>query len=295
MPIQALEFGAFIFGCVGPVLNPEEERFFQRPNPFGFILFARNIASADQLKMFCASLRASVGWHEPILIDQEGGRVQRLPPPLARDWPPPLEDGRDLPAERRAAHIQNRYQVIARELRGHGFDVNCAPYLDITRAKTHTISKNRCFSNQAVQVDVMGAVAAQGLADKGVLPVLKHMPGRGLARVDSHLHLPRVGASLAKLRENNFKPLAALKHWLLVMSEHVVYEGIRNLHATISRKMITLIRLMSDDISMDALGSSLAERSTAALAAPAAMRFCIAMGAAGTHATNRCGKRRFKH
>lgn len=82
MASQELEFGPFIFGCAGPVLNPEEERFFQRANPFGFILFARNITSADQLKTLCASLRAAVGWYAPILIDQEGGRVQRLRPPL---------------------------------------------------------------------------------------------------------------------------------------------------------------------------------------------------------------------
>ena len=275
MASQELDFGPFIFGCAGPVLNPEEERFFQRANPFGFILFARNITSADQLKTLCASLRAVVGWHAPILIDQEGGRVQRLRPPLARDWPPPLEDGRDLPAEQRAAHIQDRYQAIARELSGYGIDVNCAPCLDIARAETHPILQNRCFSNEATQVAVMGAAAAQGLADEGVLPVLKHMPGHGLARVDSHLQLPRVGASLAELRDNDFKPFAALKDWPMAMSAHVVYEVIDDLAATISPKMITLIReeigfdglLMSDDISMDALGGSLAERSTAALAA----------------------------
>lgn len=275
MPSQTPEFGPFIFGCAGPVLNPVEERFFQRANPFGFILFARNIASADQVKTLCVSLRDAVGWHAPILIDQEGGRVQRLRPPMGRDWPPPLEDGRDLPAERRAAHIQSRYQAIARELRGYGIDVNCAPCLDIARAETHPILQNRCFSNEAAQVAVMGAAAAQGLADEGVLPVLKHMPGHGLARVDSHLQLPRVGASFAELRENDFKPFAALKDWPMGMSAHVVYEEIDNLPATISPKMIGLIRkeigfdglLMSDDISMEALGGSLAERSTAALAA----------------------------
>ena len=121
----------------------------------------------------------------------------------------------------------------------------------------------------------MGAAAAQGLADEGVLPVLKHMPGHGLARVDSHLQLPRVGASLAELRKNDFKPFAALKDWPMGMTAHVVYEEIDDLPATISPKMITLIReeigfdglLMSDDISMAALGGSLADRSTAALAA----------------------------
>jgi beta-N-acetylhexosaminidase len=175
----------------------------------------------------------------------------------------------------RAAHIQDRYQAIARELSGYGIDVNCAPCLDIARAETHPILQNRCFSNEAAQVAMMGAAAAQGLADEGVLPVLKHMPGHGLARVDSHLQLPRVGASLAELRDNDFKPFAALKDWPMAMSAHVVYEVIDDLAATISPKMITLIReeigfdglLMTDDISMDALGGSLAERSTAALAA----------------------------
>ena len=275
MPSQTPEFGPFIFGCAGPVLNPVEERFFQCANPFGFILFARNIASADQVKTLCVSLRDAVGWHAPILIDQEGGRVQRLRPPMGRDWPPPLEDGRDLRAEQRAAHIQSRYQAIARELRGYGIDVNCAPCLDIARAETHPILQNRCFSNEAAQVAVMGAAAVQGLADEGVLPVLKHMPGHGLAPVDSHLQLPRVGASFAELRENDFKPFAALKDWPMGMSAHVVYEEIDDLPATISPKMIGLIRkeigfdglLMSDDISMEALGGSLAERSTAALAA----------------------------
>ncbi len=259
-------FGATIFGCEALQLSIEEKAFFRDANPFGFILFARNIADADQVRNLCAELRDTVGHNAPILIDQEGGRVQRLRPPMATEWAPPLahilETGKNA---ERAMYL--RYRIIAQELRALGVDANCAPMVDVATEHTHPFLKNRCYGSEPNVVAQLGRAVANGLSDGGVLPVLKHVPGHGRAQVDSHLDLPTVKVSRDALTRD-FAPFAALSDLPMGMTAHLVYEAVDPAPATTSAKMMRLIRdeigfgglIMTDDICMEALSGTLAER-----------------------------------
>ena len=265
--------GAVIFGCEGTALSPREKDFFREINPFGFILFARNIEGADQIRALCDELRACVGHEAPILIDQEGGRVQRLRPPLARDWAPPLEFVAKAGAgAERAMYL--RYRIMAAELRAYGIDANCAPLVDVAEEGTHPFLKDRCYGVEAEAVARLGRAVANGLMEGGVYPVLKHIPGHGRARADSHLDLPRVDAPREALARD-FAPFKALNDLAMGMTAHLVYEAIDDQPATISPKMMGLIReeigfqglVMTDDISMQALSGTVAQRSRASIAA----------------------------
>lgn len=266
-------FGAAILGCEGPRLTEAEKRFFSTANPFGFIMFLRNCETAAQITALCAELRDSVGWHAPVFIDQEGGRVQRLRPPLARDWVPPLDEVARSGVKAEAV-MQLRYRIIAAELLKLGIDGNCAPLLDVARRETHAVLRNRCYGSDPDGVLRMGKAVYDGLVAGGVLPVIKHIPGHGRATLDSHLDLPRVSASRAEL-EADFAPFRAFADAPLGMSAHLVFEQIDPRPATTSPVIIDLIRrdlrfgglLMTDDISMEALDGTVAERGAAALAA----------------------------
>lgn len=266
-------FGAAILGCEGTILSTSEKAFFSEANPFGFILFLRNLETADQIVRLCADLRDSVGWHAPIFIDQEGGRVQRLRPPLAREWLPPLDDVARL-GQQAAKGMFLRYRIIAAELLALGIDGNCAPTLDVARADTHAVLRNRLYAGDADRVIEIGKAVYDGLIEGGVLPVIKHMPGHGRGTLDSHLEPPRVAVSREELSED-FKAFRAFSHVPLGMSAHLVFAQIDPQPATISPIMIDLIRkdigfgglLMTDDISMEALSGTVAERGAAALAA----------------------------
>lgn len=267
--------GAYIFGCEGPELSPDQAAFFRESNPWGFILFARNIVDPQQLRKLTGDLRASVGRDAAIFIDQEGGRVERMRPPHWRDWLPPLEQvAQNKKDAMRAMYL--RYRIIADELRAVGIDGNCAPVADIACAETHAILKNRCYGEDVVRVAELAGTVAQALLDGGVLPVVKHMPGLGRAALDSHLELPRVTAKYKTLRWSDFMAFEPLAELPLAMSAHVVYHDIDPENpATQSREVIAMIRgelgfhglLMTDDISMQALSGSLTERSLRALAA----------------------------
>ena len=266
-------FGATILGCEGLRLTPQEKSFFTNVNPFGFILFARNVETADQIHALCDELRACVGHNAPILIDQEGGRVQRLRPPLATEWTPPLDFVRAAGANaERAMYL--RYLITAIELRAVGVDANCAPMVDVACAETHPFLKNRCYGADVSGVTTLGRAVANGLADGGVLPVLKHIPGHGRAQADSHLDLPRVDASADDL-ERDFAPFQALNDLPMGMTAHLVYEALDARPATTSPKMMQLIRdkigfdglIMTDDISMQALSGPLSQRSADSIAA----------------------------
>ena len=265
--------GACILGLSGPVLRPDEAAFFARARPWGFILFARNVENPAQLRQLTADLRASVGRAAPVMVDQEGGRVQRLGPPHWRGWMPPLEEAHTPDAARR---FYLRARLIADELRAVGIDVNCAPCADIARIDTHPVLRNRCLGQDVETVVNNSSAVARGLLDGGVVPVLKHIPGHGRARLDSHKTLPRVNAPAADLRAEDFAVFKALSGLPLGMSAHVVYEAFDGTDpATTSAIMARLIRdeigfgglLMSDDISMNALSGDVAMRSRAALAA----------------------------
>ncbi|AML52521.1 beta-N-acetylhexosaminidase [Falsihalocynthiibacter arcticus] len=260
---------AVIFGCSGPELLRAESDFFARIKPFGFILFARNIESPEQLLKLTSDLRNSVGCDAPILIDQEGGRVARMREPHWREWLPALDEVAISSDPERSMYLRSR--IMAQELLAVGIDANCAPVLDLVRPETHGVLANRCYGETPEMVVKIGRAVATGLRDGGVFPVAKHMPGHGRASVDSHKDLPRTDATTELLAAHDFAPFKALNDLPMAMSAHVVYEAYDTVPATTSQKMIRLIRkdigfsglLMSDDLSMEALSGTPATRAAA--------------------------------
>ncbi|MDF3852998.1 beta-N-acetylhexosaminidase [Paracoccus sp. P2] len=263
--------GATILGGIaGPELSRAERDFFRAADPWGFILFARNVDTPDRLRRLTAELREAVGRNAPVLVDQEGGRVQRMRAPHWTDWPAPLDQ-----AGRGERAVWLHHHLLAQELRAVGIDADCAPVLDIARDETHPFLKNRCLGSDAETVIRLGRAAAQAMLAAGVLPVVKHMPGHGRARVDSHKDLPVVEASLDELRASDFAPFRALADLPMAMTAHIRFTAIDDAPATASAPVIEMIRceigfdglLMSDDIGMQALSGSPAERAAAAIAA----------------------------
>lgn len=278
MPANKLIPAAAVFGCAGLTLSDDEKRFFARVNPLGFILFARNIDSPAQVKALVAELRASVGRSDvPVMIDQEGGRVQRLKPPHWRKAPAgePFAAlaARDMGAAKEALRLN--FRLIGRELADLGIDVDCAPVLDVPVPGAHDVIGDRAYGRTPDRVAELGRAVMDGLLDEGVLPIIKHIPGHGRSMVDSHLALPVVEASLAELEAQDFPPFKALNDAAWAMTAHVVYKAIdANAPATTSAKIIReIIRgwigfdgvLVSDDLSMKALGGSFESRTTGAL------------------------------
>lgn len=268
---QVTACGATILGVEGTVLGADEAAFLRAADPWGLILFARNVESPAQLCRLTADLRAALGRDAPIFIDQEGGRVQRLRGPQWRDWAPPLDDA--LLRGPRGMWLRARLQ--AAELRAVGIDGNCAPTCDIAGPRTHPFLRNRCLGETVAAVVKNARATADGLLSGGVLPVLKHMPGHGRAEADSHKDLPVVTAAAEELRAQDFAPFAALSDLPLGMTAHIRFTAFDDAPATQSAKMIDLIRqeigfaglLMTDDIGMQALSGSYAERAAASLAA----------------------------
>jgi beta-N-acetylhexosaminidase len=267
---------ATVLGCEGPVLEPEERAFFRACDPWGFILFARNVETPDQLRRLTGALREAVGREAPVFIDQEGGRVARMRPPSWREWLPPLDQCASAGPEAAARSMWLRYRLIAAELRGVGIDGNCAPVLDLAGPATHPFLRNRCYAGSPAEVAAIGRAVAEALLAGGVLPVVKHMPGHGRAAADSHDALPVVEASRHALASADFLPFAALSDLPLGMTAHVVYPALDlAAPATLSRAAIRAIRdeigfaglLMTDDIAMGALSGGLGARAAAAMAA----------------------------
>lgn len=265
---------ATILGVAGTELTADEAALFKEVRPFGFILFARNIETPDQVRALCDSLRKAAGHEAPILIDQEGGRVQRLRGPVWREWLPPLEQVQ-LAGSRAEDAMYARYRIIAHELLELGVDANCAPLVDIATRQTHPFLKNRCYGHDADTVAKVGRAVANGLLDGGVLPIVKHIPGHGRAQVDSHLDLPVVETDFETLSDTDFRPFAALNDLPMGMTAHLVYTACDTRPATTSPEMMRVIRdrigfdglIMTDDISMKALKGDLAELSRQSLAA----------------------------
>ena len=266
-----------IYGCAGLSLSQAEKDFFRETQPWGFILFARNVSSPGQVRTLIEELRATVGdAGAPVLIDQEGGRVARLKPPHWRQRPPAarfgaLHDGNPDMA-REAVYLNAR--LIAHDLVGLGINVDCLPVLDVPVAGAHDVIGDRAFAADPHVIIELGRAQIEGLLDGGVLPVMKHIPGHGRSTADSHLALPRVSASLAELSATDFVTFRSLDSCPLAMTAHVVYEAIDPQRpATTSPKVIRdVIRgeigfaglLMSDDLSMKALDGPLAARARAA-------------------------------
>ena len=265
---------ATILGLEGPRLTARERAFFREADPWGFILFARNVETPDQLRALTTELRAAAGREAPVLIDQEGGRVQRLRPPLWRDYLPALTQMARASDPLRAQWVRNR--LIAAELHAVGIDVNCAPLADLVEAQTHPVLRNRLYGETLEQVTSAARVCAEALLAGGVLPVLKHIPGYGRASVDSHKSLPRVDAPREDLTARDFAPFKALSDIRMGMTAHIVFSDIDpDAPATTSPVMMQLIRdeigfdglVMTDDISMEALSGSVGARSAAAIQA----------------------------
>jgi beta-N-acetylhexosaminidase len=264
----------------GKRLSDEEARFFRGERPWGFILFARNIGEASELGDLVRALREAAGRADaPVFIDQEGGRVQRLRPPLAPNYPPAAALGelyrRDAAAGLRAAWLMSRLHAF--DLFRHGIDADCLPVLDVPVEGAHDVIGNRAYGRDPATVAALGRAAADGLLAGGVLPVMKHVPGHGRAGVDTHLELPVVHASRAELEGRDFAPFRALNDLPMAMTAHVVYAAIDpERPATLSARVVEeAIRgaigfdglLMSDDVSMKALSGDFGARTAAILAA----------------------------
>jgi beta-N-acetylhexosaminidase len=265
--------GAAIFGCDGPRLLPAEAAFFREADPWGFILFARNVETPDQLRRLTGELRRAVGRDCVITIDQEGGRVQRLRGPIWREWLPPLDTVAQASDPARAMWIEAR--LIAQELREVGIDSNCAPCADIAGDLTHPFLKNRCYGTDALAVSRIGRAVADGLLAGGVLPVMKHLPGHGRATLDTHHQLPTVDAAPSDLQLTDFAPFRALADLPMAMTAHIVFSAYDSQPATQSAQMVEVIRrdigfqglLMTDDLNMQALSGTVAERAAKAIVA----------------------------
>lgn len=271
---------ALITGLAGLELTGSERAFLAAVRPAGIILFARNIASHEQIRRLVDDARAAAQGDEMlVLIDQEGGRVQRLRPPLGRALPPAAAYGALYASDagtacrmaRAAAHL------MAHDLRQLGINTDCAPVLDVPVPGAHDIIGDRAYGRTVAQVAALGRAVAEGLMAGGVVPVIKHIPGHGRATADSHLALPVVATPHAELSRTDFAPFKALADMPSAMTAHVVFADIdQGAPASTSRTVTErVIRgeigfdglLMSDDLGMKALGGPMRARAEAVIAA----------------------------
>ncbi len=275
-----MDLKAFISGCASTSLSDAEREFFADNRPCGLIVFARNCESPEQLRALVASFKDTVESDQVlVLIDQEGGRVQRLRPPNWRNMPPARCYGvtyeTDPKLGKDAAFAGAR--LIAQELAALGINVNCTPVLDVPEQGAHEIIGDRAYSTDPDVVAALGRAVMDGTLAGGVLPVIKHVPGHGRAKADSHLALPRIDVAERELRAIDFRPFQALRDAPLAMTAHVLlpcYDERRPasvspvIMAEVIRGLIGLEGLvMSDDIAMKALGGPFAERARAVIAA----------------------------
>ena len=266
-----------IFGCEGPTLSASERQFFRNANPLGFILFARNCDAPAQIMRLVADLRQSVGRSDaPVLIDQEGGRVARLKPPLFPAYAAAAEIAA-LGGLRARAAAWLTARLIADDLRQLGITVDCAPVLDVPVSGADPVIGDRAWGNEPRIVAENGLAVCDGLMAGGVLPVIKHIPGHGRALVDSHRALPVVETPREMLDSTDFAPFRALSGMPWAMTAHVLYTAIDpDRPATLSSRVIAdVIRagigfdgvLLCDDLSMAALGGKIETRASDALQA----------------------------
>ena len=269
-----------VFGCSGKVLSSAEHGFFRSVKPYGFILFDRNISDPDQVRHLTQELRETVdNPMAPIFIDQEGGRVARLRPPYWRITPSArslvnrFSNDPDLVC--RLIHLNSR--LIAHDLINSGISVSCMPVLDLVSQEAHEVIGDRSYGSDPEKVSRYGRIACQGLIERGVLPVIKHIPGHGRATLDSHLELPRIDAGIEELERTDFRPFRELCDMPMAMTAHVLFSAVDSmLPATISPHIVSIVireligfdgLLITDDISMGALTGTLRERASGALTA----------------------------
>jgi beta-N-acetylhexosaminidase len=267
-----------IYGCRGTELLADERGFFSEAQPWGFILFGRNIATPGQVRMLVEALRDCVADERaPVLIDQEGGRVARLQAPHWKARPAAARFGKlrqsSVAVARESTYLNAR--LIAHELCELGINVDCTPVLDVPVEGADEVIGDRAFATDPLTTIELGRAVIEGMLEGGVLPVMKHIPGHGRAGADSHKALPRVEASAKELSATDFVTFRSLNHCPMAMTAHVVYEAIDPQRpATTSPKVVRdIIRgeigfdgvLISDDLSMEALSGSLSARAKAAL------------------------------
>jgi beta-N-acetylhexosaminidase len=269
---------AFIAGLDGPELAASEAALLRSSRPCGVILFARNIVAPMQLRRLTDAIRAAIGSDDTlILVDQEGGRVQRLRPPHWRPLPPAVAYANAYvrhPEE--AAHwARLGARLMAQDLRAVGINTNCAPVLDVPVPGSHDVIGDRAFGPSPDQVATLGRAVGEGLLAGGVLPVMKHVPGHGRATMDSHHHLPIVTATRETLDCTDFAPFRALRALPAAMTAHVVFTAVDPAAPASTSRRVTqeVIRgdigfdglLMSDDLTMHALSGSVTDRAKAVL------------------------------
>ncbi|MEM1376050.1 MAG: beta-N-acetylhexosaminidase [Pseudomonadota bacterium] len=271
---------AMILGCAGTALTTEEIRFFEANQPWGLILFARNIGSAEDIKSLTASFREIVGREDaPVFIDQEGGRIQRIREPIAPRYPSGGVLGA-IYAQNAAQGRQAAFDMSllhADDLLPLGINANCLPLLDVPLPDASEVIGDRAYSDTPLAVAEMGRACADGLLSAGVLPVMKHIPGHGRAMLDSHLALPVVDTDLKTLEAVDFLPFQLHADLPMAMTAHVVYAAYDpDQPATLSKTVIDrVIRgfigfdglLMTDDLGMHALSGDFASRTKASFAA----------------------------
>jgi beta-N-acetylhexosaminidase len=266
-----------IYGCAGTTLSADERGFFAEAQPWGFILFGRNIVDRDQTRDLVDALRSTIGDAKaPVLIDQEGGRVARLKPPHWNERPAAACYGalHDIAADAAHEAVYLHARLIANDLAEIGINVDCAPVLDLPVEGADNVIGDRALSRDPAIVVDLGRRLIEGMIDGGVLPVIKHIPGHGRAMADSHHALPRVEASREELSMTDFVTFRGLADCPMAMTAHVVYEAIdpKRPATTSPRVVREIIRteigfeglLMSDDLSMKALQGPLARRAKAA-------------------------------
>lgn len=258
---------AIILGCSGLSLTSEEVELFHRENPLGLILFSRNIQTPEQLRHLTDSFRKCVGRpNAPVLVDQEGGRVQRLKAPYWNELPSCKTYGELFRTDRDKAvqAVQKHAKALAQDLLNVGINFDCWPCLDIETGGMTDAMFGRCFSDNYETVLTLGQIAVDTLLKAGLNPIIKHIPGYGRATVDPHKHLPIVTADLSLLEKTDFYPFQKIRSDVWGMSSHVIYTALdRDFPATLSKTVISYIRhqigfdgfLISDDIGMDALSS----------------------------------------
>lgn len=271
---------ALITGLSGHTLTADERAFYRDVRPAGLILFTRNCRDLAQVAALVAATREAVGLEDfLVLIDQEGGRVQRLRGALGRALPPARRYGDLLAADpdraRSAAYLAAR--LVARDLRALGINTNCTPVLDVPVPGAHDIIGDRAYAAEPADVITLAREVIKGHADGGVVPVIKHIPGHGRAGADSHLALPVVEASREDLSRSDFLPFRALSDAPAAMTAHVLFSAIDPDHPASTSRHVTedVIRgeigfdglLMSDDLSMHALSGSMRQRAQDVLAA----------------------------
>jgi len=271
---------AFITGVFGPELSAAEREFIRLERPWGFILFKRNIETPAQVILLISELRKELGEPDaPVLIDQEGGRVQRFGPPNWPAYPPGAVFGRLYDIDRAlglsAARLSAR--LIAADLIETGVTVDCLPLADVPVAGADAVIGDRAYGTEPGKVAAIARAVTEGLEQGGILPVLKHIPGHGRATADTHLKLPIVDTPKAELERTDFAAFQLLADLPMAMTAHVVFSALDPAHpATTSATIIEqVIRgvigfqglLMSDDVSMNALAGSIAERTRAIFAA----------------------------